>query len=316
MSKATISVDQVLKTPFPSYHQPLDLARALSRSGEEAKRLKAVALLEGLRKRYPHVLAIGQEFVLALIECNQQERAEQVLKALENTFANLDEESLCRWGRLFKNRGDDYLELPAGAASSRFAPDLERAEEFYRRSLKKYDQAYRIRGGHYPCINKATLLLVGSLMARRTGQTPGASLTTELIESVELAGTLLKNWTSWRTDQPDDERLWHPATAGEAHLLRQEWAQATALYCEAMEARTITHHARESMRRQVDRILLAFGSLGISIPSPFDDTAAYFAPPRSRPPPECDAVTDHPGSLSPAPSERAESMCGDGDGMD
>ena len=47
---------------FPSYHRPLELARALNRSGEEAKRTEALTLLEGLRQRYPHVLAIGQEF--------------------------------------------------------------------------------------------------------------------------------------------------------------------------------------------------------------------------------------------------------------
>jgi hypothetical protein len=309
MSQATISVDQVLKAPFPSYHQPLNLARALSRSGEEPTRIKALALLEGLRKRYPYVLAVGQEFVLALIECDQHERAEHVLKGLENTFTRLDEESLCRWGRLFKNRGDDYLELAAGSASSQFVPDFERAEEFYRRSLAKYDQAYRIRGGHYPGINKATLLLLaGSLRARRTGQAPGSSLTMELIESVDLAGTLLKNWTSWETDQPEDERLWHPATAGEAHLLRREWAQATARYCEAMEASTITHLARESMRRQVDRIILAFGYLGVSIPPPLGDSDAFFAPPAG-PIGGPDAHVGHPGS----PSLGAGGMVDSGD---
>jgi hypothetical protein len=288
----------------------------LNRSGEDAKRIKALALLEGLCMRYPHVLAIGQEFVLALVECDQHERAELVLKALENTFANLDEESLCRWGRLFKNRGDDYIELP-GSASSRFGRDPQRAEEFYRRSLERYDQAYRIRTGHYPGINKATLLLiVGSLKARRTEQAAGSAPTRELIESVELAGTLLKNWTSWNTERPDDERLWHPATAGEAHLLRREWAQAAALYREAMVARTITHHARESMRRQVDRIILAFGSLGVPIPPPFDDTAALFAPAPCGPFGESDAVAGLPGTPAPGPGGMVESEHGDRVGTD
>ena len=106
----------------------------------------ALRLLDGLRKQYPHVLAIGQEFVLALIESDELDRAELALKSLENTFANLDEETLCRWGRLFKDRGDDYFELP-GAVSNRFAPNRDLAEEFYRKSLEKYDQAYRIRSG-------------------------------------------------------------------------------------------------------------------------------------------------------------------------
>ena len=112
MSQPTFSVDQILKVSFPSYHRPLELARALNRTGDDAKRSMALVLLEGLRKKYPHVLAVGQELILALIESNKYDRAELVLKDLENRFGNLDEETLCRWGRLFKDRGDDYLELP------------------------------------------------------------------------------------------------------------------------------------------------------------------------------------------------------------
>ncbi len=202
MSQAAFSVDQVLKTPFPSFHKPLELARALNRSGTDARRVMALDLLHGLRAQYPHLLAIGQELVLALVERNQHDRAETELKALEHTFANLDEESLCRWGRLFKDRGDDCLELP-GAVSNRFAPNPERAEAFYRRSLEKYDEAYRIRWGHYPGINKATLLLVlGSLKALQPGHPAGSSTSSELLESAELAGKLLGTRAAWITDGP------------------------------------------------------------------------------------------------------------------
>ena len=237
----------------------------------------ALALLEGLRVQYPHVLAVGQEFVLALVELNQHDRAETELKILEHTFANLDEESLCRWGRLFKDRGDDCLELP-GAISHRFAPNRDRAEAFYRRSLQKYDEAYRIRSGHYPGINKATLLLVlGSLKALQSGQAASTSTSREIVESAELAGKLLASRAAWKTDGPDDETVWHPATAAEAHLLRNEW-RAAAFYREALDAKKINHHARESMRRQVDRITLAFRDVGVAIPPPFDDSAAFFVP--------------------------------------
>ena len=274
MSQATFSVQQILETPFPSYHTPLELARALNRSGDEAKRTKALALLEGLSLRYPHVLAVGQELILALIESGEHERSELALRALEITFGNLDDESLCRWGRLFKDRGDDYLELP-GAVSNRFAPNRDRALELYRKSLEKYGEAYGIRSGHYPGINKATLLLiVGSLKAQQTGHAPRS--VKELLESEELARKLLASRASWKRDH-DDETIWHPATAGEAYLLRQDWAQAAALYREALNGRHINHHARESMRRQVERIVLAFGYLGVTIPPPFDDPAAFFA---------------------------------------
>jgi hypothetical protein len=291
MSQPKFSVEQILETPFPSYHLPLELARALNRSGDRAKQTKALTLLEGLSLRYPHALAIGQEHVLALIECGEHDRSELALRALEITFANLDEEILCRWGRLFKDRGDDYLELP-GAVSNRFVPNRDRAVEFYRKALEKYDEAYGIRSGHYPGINKATMLLiVGSLKAEQNGQAPGASPPRELLESVDLAGKLLENRESWTTDQPYDKPVWHPATQGEAHLLRREWAQAAVLYREAMGAREISHLARESMRRQVDRILLAFRNLGIAIPPPFDD-AGEFVSPGPKPPLGKDGVAD------------------------
>jgi hypothetical protein len=275
MSQATFSVEQVLKTPFPSFHKPLELARTLNRSGEDAQRIKALRLLDGLRKVYPHVLAVGQEFVLALIESGEHDRAELALKSLEHRFANLDEETLCRWGRLFKDRGDDYLELP-GAVSKRFAPNRERADEFYRKALQKYDQAYGIGFGHYPGINKATLLLIlGSLKAQQTGQAPGSIK--ELFESEELARKLLTNRTSWKVVHPDDETIWHSATAGEAQLLLREWTHAAALYREALNARNLNHHARETMLRQVERILQAFRNVGVAILPPFDDPTTLFA---------------------------------------
>jgi tetratricopeptide (TPR) repeat protein len=274
MSQATFSVEHVLKTPFPSFHKPLELARILNRSGEDSQRIKALRLLDGLRKVYPHVLAVGQEFVLALIESGEHDRAELALKSLEHTFANLDEETLCRWGRLFKDRGDDYLELP-GAVSNRYAPNPEIAMEFYRKSLEKYDRAYQIRSGYYPGINKATLLLIlGSLKAGQTSQTPGSIK--ELFESEELARKLLTSRTSWKVDHPDDATIWHSATAGEAQLLLREWSQAAALYREALNAKNLNHHARETMLRQVERVLAAYRSLGVAISPPFDDTTAFF----------------------------------------
>ena len=119
----------------------------------------SVTLLEGLMKRYPHVLAIGQELVLALLECKDDERAEAVLGQLDRRFTNMDEETLCRWGRLFKDQGDAYVRLLWSDPDGRPA-DPEMARVFYKKSIERYDQAYRIRSGHYPGINKATLLLI------------------------------------------------------------------------------------------------------------------------------------------------------------
>ena len=182
MGLSALTVEQILKTPFPSYHKPLELARAWNRSGHEEERRKATRLLVGLRERYPHVLAIGQEYVLSLEEALEADRAEEVLKSLEKTFPNLDEELLCRWGRLFKDRGDAYVRLPWSNPDGQ-PPDPDLAGQFYRKSLEKYEQAYRLRSGHYPGINAATLLAapgfaevagVRSNPERRGGQGSGA----------------------------------------------------------------------------------------------------------------------------------------------
>src|SRR4029079_14694954 len=127
------------------------------------------------------------------------------------------------------------------------APDL--AEPLYRESLEKYDRAYSIRSGHYPGINKATLLLIlGSL--RRSA--PGAPPRTELGESADVASRLLAERWRWPRESPDDLTVWHPATAGEAHLLRQEWPEAADAYREALNARNINPRSREAIRRQVE----------------------------------------------------------------
>jgi hypothetical protein len=272
MTLATLPIDQILKTPFPSYHKPLELARSLTRSGNEDDMSKGVVLLDGLRRRYPHVLAIGQELVLALEECHEADAAERLLKSLEKSFLNLDEEFLCRWGRLFKDRGDEYTSLPWSEPDGR-VPDPVLAETFYRKSLAKYDQAFRIRFGHYPGINKATLLLIlGSLTPEAAGSPPRL----ELQESAELAGKLLGDRLHWPGEQPDDPATWHPATAGEAHLLRREWAQAASQYREALERTNLTPHAHDAMRRQAERILMCFRKLAIPPAPPFDDPVNLF----------------------------------------
>ena len=238
MTLATLAGGQILRLPFPSYHKPLDAGagadplRDTERQGRRPSRCSRDCC-----SRYPHVLAIGQELVLALMECGEHERAEQVLMELETRFTNLDEETLCRWGRLFKDRGD-RLRRPPLVGPDRSGPDPELAGDFYRRSLEKYDQAYRIRFGHYPGINKATLLLIlGSLKPPGPGSGPPPRSCTS---RRSWPAGCLANRRAGRREQPDDPTVWHPATAGEAHLLRREWAEAAAQYREALKSRDLT----------------------------------------------------------------------------
>jgi tetratricopeptide (TPR) repeat protein len=301
MSLATLPVEQILRIPFPSYHKPLESARQFTRSSEPDDQKKAVELFSGLNERYPHVLAVGQERVLALMESGDPDEAEQVLKGLEKLFIILDEETLCRWGRLFKDRGDEYIGLPWSKAVDREA-DPVLASQFYRKSLEKYEQAYRIRSGHYPGINTATLwLILGSLEA----QPPGAATQDEVHKSQERAGELLACRSRWPSEQPDDESVWHPATAGEAHLLRQEWEDAAKQYREALKGKNVTSLARRSMSRQAERILLCFRILDVPIPAPWEHLESLFetgSPSRTGAVSVAPASQDSPdpGPLSPS----------------
>jgi hypothetical protein len=271
MTIMQIPVETFLRVPSPSYHKLLAIARAASRSGVKERCRWAVDVLEGLMRRYPHALPIGQELVLALLECNDEERAEMVLGQLDRTFRNVDVETLCRWGRLFKDRGDAYVRLPWSDDPGRPA-DPVMARVFYKKSIDRYDQAYAMSSLYYPGINKATLLLIlGTL-----GPLAGGVRAREIDESDTLAASLLADRSNWPSSLPEDETLWHPATAGEAYLLRQNWIAAAQQYADALESRHLNAHARTAMYRQVERIRRCFLTLGITIPPPLGDPAVFF----------------------------------------
>ncbi len=264
-TSTTRPLAEILKAPFPSYHKPLEMARTWSRSGVEEDRRDAIELLKGLIARYPHALVFGQELVLALIEGGGNDEAEATLRRFERDAPGLDEEFLCRWGRLFKDSGDRQ------ARGS--PPEITLAEEFYRKALEKYDRAYQIRSGHYPGINKATLLLVLAALAPTP---PGSPPSPDLQASADLASEILANRPRWNRDDPDDEPIWHAATAGEAHLLRQEWNEAASQYREVLRRQNLKPHARESIRKQIERVVASFSALGVVVPPPFDRPAAFF----------------------------------------
>jgi hypothetical protein len=265
-------VDALLRVPTPSYHVLLAYATSVSRGGSNDDHPWSIELLEGLLNRYPHVLAIGQELVLALLESGEDDKAADVLEELDRVFTNLDEETQCRWGRLFKDQGDAYVRLPWSGPDGR-PPDPEMASVFYKKSLDRYDQAYRIRSGHYPGINKATLLLIlGTLNPPSPNDAPAK----ELADSEALAAALLADRARWPVGYPEDETLWHPATAGEAYLLRRMWDSAAQQYGEALESRYINAHARNAMHRQVERIRMCFEMLGVTIPSTLGDPKTFF----------------------------------------
>ena len=146
-------------------------------------------------------------------------------------------------------------------------PDPILAEAFYRKSLAKYDQAYRIRFGHYPGINKATLLLIlGSL----TPPPLGSQVRAEVYESGA-------NWPAscWAigctgpVDQPDDLDRVAPGHGRRGPPLAPgSGPKRPAGIVRHFMARNSTPLARDSMRRQAERILMCFRNLSVANPHP------------------------------------------------
>jgi hypothetical protein len=274
MSAATLipTPEAILAVPFPSYLRPLGWAHQWLCSGDPERKQAAVELLRRLYERYDHAVAVGQELVLALMESGPSARAEAeaALQAIDARFAKLDEELLCRWGRFYKEYGDRYLGVPWLAAAVAAPPNPEEARPFYLLSLEKYTEARRLRQGHYPGINQATLLfLLGNLVRRAESASTTTVPTRELAEAQALARRLLDGRDRWHEWLPNDRSVWHPATAAEAHLLLQEWDQAAREYRVAVANSQGAPRDFESMGRQAFRILLGWNAAGATIPESF-----------------------------------------------
>ena len=261
---------EVLALQTVTYDAPLEKARLWVRSGDSTLVAEAVELLKGVLKRYPSAPEIGPELALAQTAAGRPVEAEQTLLALERVFRTPDEERLCRWGRLFKDEGDRFFLAPEAGSHG---PRLEQAAVYYGQALAMYDQAYRIRLGHYPGINKATMLLLLGALARSRGANEEGQR--YLAEASATSRDLLDRRARWPFEKPDDN-VWHLATAGEACLICEP-SQAAEQYRLALETRNLQEMHRTSMRRQVERMVHSFHLLGRPIPEPFDDLDRLFA---------------------------------------
>jgi len=145
------------------------------------------------------------------------------------------------------------------------------AQECYLLALDKYDAAYKIRQGHYPGINKATLLLILAGL-------PGESREERLRQCQELAQDLLTRQASWPKTLPDDS-IWHLATEAEAHFLLQRWNEAADRYRRALEESGGKPFYPDSMRKQVVRICDAFRRIGVENFGPLSNPDDVFGKP-------------------------------------
>lgn len=209
--------------------------------------------------------AIGQELVLAHLQADNVAAAQALLHELAAELGAPDEESLCRWGRLFKDHADALL--PKGNDS---AGSADSALGFYLKSIDKYDEAFQLRRGHYPGINKASLLLIVASLCKHESR--HAQLRND---SRQLADELLASRARWPKQQDDDD-VWHWATEGEAHALLERWDRAAACCRRALDEPCCQQFHAGSMSKQLMRILEALRQLQIADFGPLNDLPALF----------------------------------------
>lgn len=264
-----LTAKDILKTRFISYATPLELARRWLQSADPALQREALLLLEGLFEQYAHSLEIGQHLVLAYLECRQYDKVQRKLEEIEQLCRNPNEEVLSRWGRLYREQGDQFVAYPEiGRPNRSESPDD--AVRCYRLSLAKYSEAYKIRSGHYPGINRVTLLLLIAAFTADAGERAMA-----LSESEKLAKALLARRAEWPREY-DDDSIWHDGTAGEANLLLKEWKEASNSYLAAREHSRHKSFHRTAMRKQAIRILHCHRRLGVTDIGPFDQLDQIF----------------------------------------
>ncbi len=250
----------------PSHHQEFDEIRGTWRRQIDRPTLEAALdRLKSLADEFPYVLAIGHEIVLVLEKLGRIDEAITQLKNLERQFKKLDEETLCRWGKLFKKQAITALQPPADLTQA--LQDLDEAARYYAR-------AFEVQRGFYPRINELSLQFYRAAVLNDLGKTEEARL---LLEEVRRkAAQMLADSDVWRP-RKDDDHVWVLATKGEAAVLAHSWTDAEARYAAAVLTARSQRFYLDVMRDQMKLLVDACRRLGIlPVDHALADPDAYF----------------------------------------
>jgi len=230
---------RLVATEPPLSHRPeLVFAKIFTRSREARFVESGIEILSELRTRFPLALDAWQELALALFEladltgdAAHSREAQRVLMQLESNCSSPHYETLCRWGRFWKDRGDEVVSRDG--ASQESAACYGKAKDYYQKALTEQDH-------YYPEINVATLLL---LLGRNA-------------EAEHLARISLARLEA-RPRDATEETMWVLATRAESHLILGQGEEAAMFYTQALlHPRRQPQHA-DAMQRQARRILRA-----------------------------------------------------------
>lgn len=249
-SDAEIEADELVQATHPGFREPLRIAHAWTFKGE-AWLPAAIRVLEHFRKEYPTAVQIGAELVLAYLQAGKRDEAERELAELERTFqVDRDEETLCRFGRLHREIGDDWVanEKPTEQQFLAASKEYEIAWDYYDRAFRIPIGDGEVRQGHYPGINRAELYLLRAWVAR------AKDLKKQLLtQAKEACCGLLARRTKWPNESPEDV-IWHLASAAEAELISECWDEAIANYRSAVTHRLAAAFHRDSIGKSVRRL--------------------------------------------------------------
>lgn len=212
--------DKRVRHPYPSVQVPVILAHRIWRGQRTRRRLKhAEELLRRAVLRYPHAMALRQEYALILAELKEHEEARALLAPFRDLcLVFSDEETLSRIGRIYKDVGDTILSrdtVPVDKLST------HPAMQWYASALDCYQDAFDISKNYFPGINAATLAM---LLGRESDAKAIAAEVAKSCEEIPI-GALAPN-----------ERYWVLATEGEAHLLLGNPDEALRFYKEALQS--------------------------------------------------------------------------------
>jgi tetratricopeptide (TPR) repeat protein len=241
----------------PSINESPDPATAVShlqllpyshRCWKKGKSLEPIELLRHGIAKFPHAIGLNQQLALCLAasgsEVHQTEAEREVSSIARLAVVFRDFETLCRLGRVYKDRGDaEYSTKPDGRFT--YQQMLEKylpAYQHYHASFKFYNTAYEVSQNYYPAINAATLaLLIGSTDQQQ-----------------KLAQAVLHACSHISLDGPDS--IWVLASEGEAALLIGDVDSAVRFYRSALQ-KTLPQETGiiQSMYNQLCRLHWALG---------------------------------------------------------
>ena len=250
---------------IPTYHDVLEAAGFWRSTGTTDALTAAEAMLRKGLEEHHYALPLADELALVLEKQGRDNEAFQLLQDLSERLKDAGEETLARFGKIYKKLADQQIENEHYAAAY---PKLEESE-------RQYGLAFDKSTGFYPRINQLTVRFVRAGVAKALDKPEVAD---RLVQSVrDDARKLLADPALWVARNSDDH-IWIPATQGEANVLLGNWPAAEIAYGVAIRQAAGKKFYHDCMRDQIKHLLVpAFERLGMPFEGKLREPDVFFA---------------------------------------